>query len=200
MTEDAPARRAGRTHWSRFAVIVTMSLGLAGGLVYATASAALPTSFALSGTNFKFSAKRVEGKGFAQFVGLGNQAKSPMAVTGMASALVSGLCFSALVPTPVGSVTIRAEAGGDKPVEARNLVLNLTEMHAEATATNLTLGIDAARVDGGTGITGRAGDYAHQAEKIVITDLKANASTTTAGTFRMTGLSIVVKPGRQECF
>ncbi|WP_086823793.1 DUF6230 family protein [Allokutzneria sp. NRRL B-24872] len=200
MTEDAPARRAGGTRWSRFAVIVTVSLALAGGLVYATASAALPTSFALSGTNFKFSAKRVEGKGFAQFVGLGAAARSPMAVTGMASALVSGLCFSALVPTPLGAVTIRAEAGGDKPVEARDLVLNLSEMRAEATATNLTLGVDAARLDGATGITGRAGDYAHQAEKIVISDLKANASTTTAGTFRMTGLSITVKAGRQECF
>ncbi|MFB9909692.1 DUF6230 family protein [Allokutzneria oryzae] len=204
MTEDTPAqpsRPGGRTRWSRFALIVTISTGLAGGLVVATASAALPTSFALSGANFKFSAKRVEGKGFAQFVGLGQESgRSPMAVTGMGTATVSGLCFSALVPTPVGAVTLRAEAGRDKPVEARNLVLNLTEMHAEATATNLTLGVDAARIDRGTGISGRAGDYAHQAERIVITDLKANASTTTAGTFRLTGLTISVRPGRQECF
>lgn len=204
MTEDAPARPrrpAGRTRWSRFAVIVTVSFGLAAGLVYATATAALPAAFALSGSNFKFSAKRVEGKGFAQYLGLGQESgRTPTVVTGVGSALVSGLCFSALVSTPVGTVTLRAEAAKDKPVEARNLVLDLTEMRADATATNLVLGMNAARLKPGAGITGQAGDYAHQADRIILDDLKANASTTTAGTFRLTGLSIVVEPGRQECF
>lgn len=203
MAEGVPVShcRAGRTRWLKFSLVVTMSLVLASGLVYATANAALPTSFALSGTNFKFSATRVEGNGFAQYVRLSEDSnREPTEVTGMGSALIFGLCFSALVSTPIGVVTLRAEAGKDKPVDARNLVLNLTEMHADVTATNLTLGMDAARLDQDSGVAGQRGDYAHQADRIVITDLKANASTTTAGTFQLTDLSLTVKPGRQECF
>ncbi|MDR6594498.1 DUF6230 family protein [Saccharothrix longispora] len=197
-TPLTPAR--GRTRWLRFTVVLITSTGLAAGLVTATATAAVPTAFAFSGTNFKFSAKRVEGDGFAQFVGIGED-QDAVVVTSIGSARVEDLCFSALVPSLVGEVTIVARAGGDEAVEASDLVLNLSDMHSDATLTNLVLGADAGEVDrGARGVTGKDGDYAHQADAIVIDDLRSTSGTTTAGVFKLTGLHITAVPGRQECF
>ncbi|MFT7835753.1 DUF6230 family protein [Saccharothrix sp. BKS2] len=198
-TTHVPSAR-GRTRWLRFTVVLLTSTGLAAGLVTATATAAIPTAFALSGKNFKFSADRVNGDGFAQFVGVGENQEA-VVVTSIGAARVEDLCFSALVPSPVGEVTIVARAGGAEAVEARDLVLNLSDMNADATLTNLVLGTDAATVDrGAEGVTGQAGDYAHQADGIVIERLRSTAGTTTAGVFKLTGLHITAVPGRQECF
>jgi hypothetical protein len=57
----------GRNSWPRFALAATLSASAACALVFATATAALPASLALSGPAFQVSADRLEGTGFVQF-------------------------------------------------------------------------------------------------------------------------------------
>jgi hypothetical protein len=206
---DAPHPQAqrsttGRTSWRRFALAVTFSASAACALVFATATAALPASLALSGPAFRVSADRLEGTGFVQFAQIGQPAadgtSAPVAVSGIASARMSNLCQSTLIATPLGELTLRITAGSAAPVTASNLVINLTEFSGDVTFTGLQLGVDAGTVDRVPGVQGSKGSYAQQSDKVAIDGFRATARTTTAGTFRLTGMRMELRAGRQECF
>jgi hypothetical protein len=206
---DAPhleAQRSptGRTSWPRFALAATLSASAACAMVFATATAALPASLALSGPAFRVSADRLEGTGFVQFAQIGQTAvdgtAAPVAVSGIGSARMTNLCQSTLIATPLGELTLRVTAGSAAPVTASNLVINLTEFSGDVTFTGLQLGVDASTVDRVPGVRGTKGSYAQQSDEVVIDGFRATARLTTAGTFRLTGMRMELRTGRQECF
>jgi hypothetical protein len=53
----------------RFAAMMGVSAVVAGGIVFGMANGAIAASFSVSGQQFKVSATKLEGKGFAQFGG-----------------------------------------------------------------------------------------------------------------------------------
>jgi Family of unknown function (DUF6230) len=190
--------RTGRTNPLRFALTLGCCSAISIVMVSSTAAGALPISFALAGPEFKVSADRLDGKGFAQHVQVGQSTTDaegvPVIVTGIGSATITNLCQSALVSTPLGSMTLRIDAGREAPVTASDLVLNLAELQGDVSFTGLRLGVDAGTVHG------PAGAYAHQSDQVTVTKLRTTSRTTTAGTFRMDGMKLRLRPGKQECF
>jgi hypothetical protein len=193
----------GRTRWRRFAALIVPATLAAGALVAFTAEGVLAASFAVSGQNFKVSAESLEAEGFAQFGSVDTGADGEhhaVAPAGIRSATLSNLCQSVLVPTPFGDMTLRLTAGGAKPVTATNLVLDADQLGGDATFTDIELGRDASTLDQVPGHTGPRGRYGHQAAKVSMTNVEVRAWKTTAGTFTMTGMRMVAKFGRDECF
>lgn len=195
--------RPGATSWKWFTAVVTLCLACACGLVFATGASALPVTLALSGGSFKISADRLEGNGFVQFARLGRGADDTGRVavaTGLTTARIHSLCQSALVPTPLGPVTMRITAGADAPVLVDDLVIDLVELTGSATLTELRLGVDAATVGQVGSVRGDRGQYAHQAGGVVIDDLKVTAHSVSAGTFRLGATRLDIVMGSRECF
>jgi hypothetical protein len=193
----------GRTRWRRFAALMAPATLAAGALIAFTAEGVLAASFAVSGQNFKVSAETLEADGFAQFgaVDAGVDGEHhPVAPAGIRSATLTKLCQSVLVPTPLGDMTLRITAGSSKPVTATNLVLDADQLGGDATFTDIELGRDASTLDQVPGHTGPRGRFGQQAAKVSLTNLEVRAWKTTAGTFNLTGMKMVAKFGRDECF
>lgn len=196
------APRSRRYSWFVFAGCLSGGLACAGGLAFAGAAAGVPVSFAVSGTAFKVSASRLDGKGFVQYASLDHDRKGvgrPVAVTGIRSARLRDLCQSVVTPTPLGEVTLRVTAGRDEPVRVDEMVIDLEKMRGDVSFTQLELGRDAAdsRMPQAAGAPGT---YSQQASGIVIRGLRQNTSSMTAGQFHLTGMRLTVDSGRHECF
>jgi len=179
------------------------ALAAAGFVVFGMANGAIAASFAVSGQTFKVSADRLEGTGFVQYGGSVHEKDGrthPVAVSGMKTASLSNLCQSVKVPGAPIVLTINA-GGGGRPATASNLLLDVTELEGDATFTNIEIGRDASTLDKG-GSTGPAGAFGQQADKVVITDLRQVAWSTTAGTFSLNGLRLHIDVGgdAKECF
>ncbi|MFC6884065.1 MULTISPECIES: DUF6230 family protein [Actinomadura] len=193
-TEDA----LGRVRWKRFAAIAAPAAIGAGALVFMTAQGAIASSFAVSGGSFKVSADSLDGQGFVQYGGVDstkNGGKHPVQISGIKSARIRNMCQS----VKVGPFTLRLTAGtGDKPVEASDLVLDVEQLNADATFNDIEIGRDASTLDRGpNGAHGPAGMFGQQASSIALKNVRQVAWATTAGTFKLSDLSM--KLGR-ECF
>jgi len=189
-------------------VAATAAIGVA------LAQGALAASFSVSGQQFKVSADQLEGDGFSQYGALdsgytldGKKTTHPVAVSAFKSATIKGLCQSVVTPNiPVlGSVSLILHAGGgEKPVEADNLYIDLDDLSADATFTNIDIGVAAGSASKGPGI--KSGDtanpygFAQQAEHASLTGVKQTAWATTAGTFKLSGLKMSVSTGTHECY
>ena len=93
----------GRTNWRRFAVAVGVPAAVAAGMLFGMANGAFAASFAVSGQDFKISADRLEGEGFAQYAGVVKDAKGneiPVAMSGIRNAKLVNLCQSVRAKTP----------------------------------------------------------------------------------------------------
>ncbi|GGM16025.1 DUF6230 family protein [Dactylosporangium sucinum] len=203
----------GRTRWKRFATVVVPATFIAGAIVFGQATGAIAASFAVSGQQFKVSADRLEGTGFVQYGGLatekgGNQQNPAdpknhfVAVSGIKQAKLYNLCQSVKVPGLPVSMVIHAGQGGN-PAEATDLLIDLSSLKGDATFSNIQIGIDASDLTkGGPNARGLQGSFAQQADSVVITNLKQVAWSTTAGTFKLTGLDLSVSTGAnpEECF
>ena len=219
MTDRPVPGAAGRTRWRRFAALTVPAAALAGFIVLGMANGAIAASFAVSGQTFKVSADRLEGTGFVQYGGFAQEKggrtlpgtnipdptdplNHPVAVSGIASAKLYDLCQSVKVPNLPVVLKINAGGGGN-PAEATNLRIDVTQLQGNATFTNIQIGRDASTLEGGgPGAVGLPGQFGQQAERVEITDLRQVAWSTTAGTFRLTGLNLAVNTGAQatECF
>jgi len=189
-------------------VAATASIGVA------LAQGALAASFSVSGQQFKVSADQLEGDGFSQYGAIdsgytldGKKTVHPVAVSAFKSATIKGLCQSVVTPNiPVlGSVSLILHAGGgEKPVEADNLYIDLDDLSADATFTNIDIGVAAGSASKGPGI--KSGDtanpygFAQQAEHASLSGVKQTAWATTAGTFKLSGLKMSVSTGTHECY
>jgi hypothetical protein len=204
----------GRTRWKRFATVVVPATFIAGAIVFGQATGAIAASFSVSGSQFKVSADKLEGTGFVQYGGLatekgGNPANPAdpknhfVAVSGIKQAKLYNLCQSVKVPGLPVSMVIHAGQAAGAPAEATDLLIDLTSLKGDATFENIQIGIDASDLTkGGANAKGLQGSFAQQADSVVITNLKQVAWSTTAGTFKLTGLDLSLTTGANlfECF
>lgn len=210
-SQSAPA--AGRTNWRRFAVAVGVPAAVAGGLVVALSTGALAANFAVSGTQFKLSANTLDGSGFTQYSGTLRDGKGnyiPAAMSGIGSATITNLCQSVSQDTPLGRLTLQIKAATNvadsaddsQKVEASNLLIGMSELSGDATFTNIQIGNDASLLTkAGSEAHGDLGGFGQQADHVVIKNLKQQAYSTSASTFKLTGMSLKLLRGDgNECY
>ncbi|MBV9024041.1 MAG: cholesterol esterase [Streptomycetaceae bacterium] len=199
----------GGTRWKRFAVVMVPSVAATGAISIALAQGALAASFSLSGQEFKVSTDKLVGQGFLQYGTADaqhNGTQVPVAVSAFKHAQITNLCQSVVVPIPVfGDVSMKLTAGGNgTPVQAQNLYIDLDQLNADAQFNNINIGVAAGDSTNGPGI--KAGDhtdpgsFAQEADSATLTDVKQTAWATSAGTFKLSGLSMKISKGRNECF
>lgn len=199
----------GRTRWRRFAAVMVPATAVVGAIVVGMANGAIAASFAVSGQTFKVSASRLEGDGFIQYGGVVREANGtthPVAVSGIKSAELFDLCQSVKVPNLPVVLTIRA-GGNNTPAEATDLMIDMDSLQGDATFTNIQIGRDATTLDAAPGLplppaNSPAGTFGQQAQHVTILNLKQVARSTSAGTFKLTGLDLGIKVGPEavECF
>ncbi|WP_031518386.1 DUF6230 family protein [Streptomyces sp. NRRL F-5123] len=208
----------GGTRWRRFAVVMVPSVAATAAIGVAIAQGALAASFSVSGQQFKVTAKTLHGKGFEQYGALdvkqdgkdkGDPSHyAPVAVSAFTDATIVGLCQSVVIPTPIGDVTLVLKAGPDKDhaVTAHNLYIDLDQLDADAVFHNINIGV-AAGASGQPGPGIKAGDgadassFAQTAETADLTNVKQTAWATSAGTFRLAGLSLRLHMGsKSQCY
>ncbi len=204
---DAQAEPAyGRTDWRRFALAVGVPVVVAGGMLFGMANGAFAASFAVSGQDFKISADRLEGDGFAQFGSVvkdTNGKETDVALSGIKNATLVNLCQSVRVKGAPVSLTITAGTQNGKPAKATDLVIGVTELSGDAEFKNINIGQDASTLRrGGSEARGEVGRFGQEADSVTITGLRQTAESTSAGTFTLTGLQLRVNVGSQpkECF
>jgi hypothetical protein len=187
------------------------------------AQGALAASFAVSGQEFKVKAGHLEGHGFAQYGGVDmgyanvkeGDAKvpRPVAISTFRNATINDMCQSVVTDVPgLGKITLRLTAGtGDKPVVAKNLYLDVTDLKADAQFKNIDIGVAAKDTDrrkGGKGpeVTDQSimqNGFGQQAEVAVLDNVEQKAWATTAASFKLSGLSMKLHRGdgpKVECF
>ncbi|MFG1604681.1 DUF6230 family protein [Actinoplanes sp. NPDC049265] len=197
---------SGRTNWRRFALAAGVPVVAAGGLLVMMSQGALAASFAVSGQDFKISADRLDGTGFSQYGGVVKDASGkqiPVSMSGIANAELTNLCQSVHVKDSPMSLTITAGTEKGQPAEATNLLIGMKDLSGDATFTNINIGQDAGTLTkGGADAKGETGSFGQQSDKILIDGLKQTAVSTTAGTFKLTGLNLKLNFGSapKECF
>jgi hypothetical protein len=203
----------GGTRWRRFAVVMVPSVAATAAIGVALAQGALAASFSVSGQQFKVTADDLRGTGFEQYGSVDVKHDGeyvPVAVSAFTDATITGLCQSVVVPTPIGDVTLRLEAGnGGKKVKAHNLYIDLDQLDADAVFKNINIGVanDAAgqpgpgMSPGDAAKPGAKGSFAQTATSAHLTDVKQTAWATSAGTFKLSGLSLRLHlDGGHECY
>lgn len=123
-------RGEGRVRWRRFALLTVPAVAVTAGLGIALAQGALAASFAVSGQQFKVSAKSLEGEGFAQYGSVDVNAREeliPVAVTAIKEAKLHSLCQSVVTTLPViGDISLNLTVSpegsrrGQQPVRGRD--------------------------------------------------------------------------------
>ncbi|MGV9938436.1 DUF6230 family protein [Streptomyces sp. NPDC003401] len=180
----------------------------------ALAQGALAASFSVSGQSFKVTADKLVGTGFSQYGAIdsgytldGKKTAHPVAVSGFKSASITNMCQSVVTPNIplLGSVSLTLKAGGgDTPVQAENLFIDVEDLAADATFKNIDIGVAAKDLKKGPGIkdgdTANPFGFAQEAESAVLTDVKQTAWATTAGTFKLSGLKMSLSTGVKECY
>jgi hypothetical protein len=204
----------GRTRWRRFAVVLVPALAAVGGLLWGISAGAFPAQITVSGQQFKVSATELRGEGFIQIPGWDTDADGtniPVARSVIDEAELDNLCQSVAIPDGlvgllfpgIDTIVLRIEAGGDgEPATASNLVIGMDQLSGDATFTNIEIGNDAGDISGEPLLTGQFGQ---RADRVVITDLEQTAYSTSAGTFRLTGLNLRIlvdstMANNGECF
>ncbi|GAA0486079.1 MULTISPECIES: DUF6230 family protein [Streptomyces] len=199
----------GGTRWKRFAVVMVPSVAATAAIGVALSQGALAASFSVSGQQFKVSTDRLDGTGFVQYGAVDAQKggkQIPVAVSAFSNAKIKNLCQSVVVPVPVfGDVSMKLQAGGgDTPVEAKNLYIDLDQLQADATFNNINIGVAAGSTSKGPGIKkgdkADPGSFAQEADTATLTGVKQTAWATTAGTFKLSGLKMKVSAGKNECY
>lgn len=192
----------GRTRWRRFAAVAVPASMIVAGLFVGVAQGAVPISLNISGQQFKVSADKLEGNGFAQYPAVvvkPNGEKIPVAASAINKATLINLCQSVKIPNTNLSLLLRAGQGG-KAVTADDLLIGLDNLQGDASFSNIDIGTDASKLTKGGPNAGSLGDFGQQADKIVITNLKQTAYSTHAGTFTLNGLNMSLNMSGAECF
>lgn len=199
----------GGTRWKRFAVVMVPSVAATAAIGVAVSQGALAASFAVSGQQFKVTAERLDGKGFVQYGAMEvshNGKHIPVAVSAFKSATIQGMCQSVVIPVPLfGDVSLNLRAGNDgKKVQAKNLYIDLDQLDADAVFRDINIGVAAEETKKGPGVKKGdrivEGSFAQEADSATLTNVKQTAWATSAGTFKLSGLSLSVKKGKHECY
>ncbi|GGP55153.1 DUF6230 family protein [Streptomyces abikoensis] len=196
----------GRVRWRKFAVLAVPGFAATAALAVALADGALAASFAVSGQEFKVGASSLTGTGFAQYGGIDKNVRGkllPVAVTTIKEAKLKDLCQSVVTTLPViGDISLKLHAGqGAKTVEATDLFIDATQMSGDAEFENMELGRDASTLNRGpASAQGLQDAFGQQAKTIKMTDVRQTAWATNAGRFKLAGLDLKIKLGKDECF
>ncbi|MEV1009958.1 DUF6230 family protein [Streptomyces sp. NPDC049881] len=199
----------GGTRWRRFGLVMVPSVAATAAIGVAISSGALATSLSMSGDAFKVRVERLEGNGFVQYgtvITTAGDGERAVAVSAFDHATITELCQSVVVSLPIiGDVTLRITAGTTpgRPVEADNLFIDVAQLDADATFSDIRIGVSTGstgRIQDGDG-NAQADSFAQQAEGAVLTDVEQVAYGTSAGTFTLTDLSLSLHTGSDdECF
>ncbi|MFI8948465.1 DUF6230 family protein [Streptomyces sp. NPDC053750] len=207
----------GGTRWKRFAVVMVPSVAATACVGIGLAQGALAASFSVSGQEFKVKAEHLEGWGFAQYGGLDSgytstegdkKTQRPVAISSFDRAEITKMCQSVKTEIPLigKSIYLRLEAGPDKDhkVEAKNLYIDVAQLDADATFTNIDIGVAAGDKTRGPALKDpsvKPGAFAQQAEKADLRGVEQTAWATTAGTFKLSGLKMRLGADpKMECF
>jgi len=122
-------------------------------------------------------------------------------MSGIKSAKIYNLCQT----VAAGPLVLRIEAGkdADHPVEADDLLIGMSELSGDATFKNIDIGQDASTLTkGGAAAHGDVvGSFGQQADSVTIDGLHQIAYSTSASTFKLTGMSLKLYVGNgKECF
>ncbi len=207
MGSPASAGRLGRTSWKRLALVMIPVLSVSAVLTAAVGAGALPVSLAvsarttaLSGQTFQVAADRLDGRDFTQFTVLDRTSRGnfPDAVSTIGSADLYNLCQSMVTRVPVlGDVTVRITAGRDgTPAHADQLVVHTDDLAGDAVFRNILIGVDASTLS----TAGAPGEVGQRADHVTIDHLRQQTRSVSAGTFRLNGLRMSVKPDSTPCF
>ncbi|MFB8101588.1 MULTISPECIES: DUF6230 family protein [Streptomyces] len=207
----------GGTRWKRFALVMVPSVVATAAVGVGLAQGALAASFAVSGQSFKVSTDKLVGENFVQYGSVavgkdleGNDAAHPVAVSGFSDATITNMCQSVVtpkVPFGIGNVSLQLKAGTNpaNPVRATNLYLDVAQLDADAYFESIDIGVAAGSVGApgiqpGTEKGVNPNGFAQRAKKATLTDVKQTAWATTAGTFKLSNLSLKLHKGVKECF
>ncbi|MEU3838033.1 DUF6230 family protein [Streptomyces microflavus] len=207
----------GGTRWKRFALVMVPSVVATAAVGVGLAQGALAASFAVSGQSFKVRTDKLVGEDFVQYGSVavgksldGKEAAHPVAVSGFSKATITNMCQSVVtpkVPFGIGNVSLKLTAGTDpeNPVVATNLYLDVAQLDTDAYFEGMDIGV-AAQDLGGPGIQPgtekqvNPNGFGQRAKSAVLTDVEQTAWATTAGTFKLSNLSLKLHKGVEECF
>ncbi|MET9765222.1 DUF6230 family protein [Streptomyces sp. NPDC006372] len=208
----------GGTRWKRFAVVMVPSVAAAACVGVGLAQGALAASFSVSGQQFKVSAGHLHGEGFAQYGGIDTvykktdgkeQTQVPVAISSFDDATITKMCQSVATPIPLigKTVYLRLDAGTDpkKPVTAHNLYIDVAQLDADAEFKNIDIGVAVQDKTRGPEVKDKKstlpGGFAQQAESADLYGVEQTAWATTAGTFKLSGLSMKLGMDKDmECY
>lgn len=195
------AKDTGRTNWRRFTLAGIGALVTAAGTIAATTAAAVPVSFAVSGSPFIVRAERLEATSAVQFPSFRQDAtgrQRPVAAVGIQQARIYRLCQSAVARTPLGTATLQIRSGSDEPVQVDALAIDLSRLSGDMTYRHVEMGRDASTLRA-AGVSGTPGTYGQHARTLTIKNMRLKAWSLTAGMFALTDASMSVKAGEQPC-
>ncbi|GAA0668587.1 DUF6230 family protein [Kitasatospora atroaurantiaca] len=209
----------GKTRWKRFALVMVPSIAATAAIGVSLANNALAASFSVSGQDFKVTVKDLTGEHFSQFGGVDfetNGTPHVVAISAFDHATLKGLCQSVKTNLgPLGYWTLVLNAGdGEKPVDAKNLLIDLNQLNADAEFTNINIGQDASTLGNKNGdavdLVRKAGKlptgdkgFAQAADVAHLTGVQQTAWATSAGTFTLNGLKLNIVKGSGngvECY
>ncbi|MBB6556279.1 DUF6230 family protein [Nonomuraea rubra] len=194
----------GRVRWKRFALIFAPVTVMTSLLVGATAQGVIGATFVVSGNAFKLAVGELRGQGFtlaSDLVETRKGRKIPVIATGVRHAVVTDLCQSALVRTPMGTITILLTGGrAGNVVTIDDLVIELETGRTAAYLRDLELGRDAATLDQVPGFGGPPGSFGSQARAVTLRNVRLSPRAATAATFSLPDLSLDAVRGERECY
>ncbi|MFD5430844.1 DUF6230 family protein [Kitasatospora sp. NPDC127067] len=215
----------GKTRWKRFALVMVPSVAATAMVGISIANNALAASFSVSGQSFKVTTPELHGKNFAQFGSIDaetNGTPHPVAVSAFDEATIKGLCQSVVtdpnviphLPWKLPKIVLRLEAGNSDDVKqqvyAKNLLIDLDQLNADAEFTNINIGQDASTLKGSAtqgwqsklgGLPSGQTGFAQAAEKADLYNVQQTAWATSAGTFKLQGLKLALHTdGSGECY
>jgi len=211
------SRVRGGTRWKRFAVVMVPSVAAAAAVGVGLAQGALAASFSVSGQQFKVTVDHLHGEGFAQYGGIDTvytstegkkKTQVPVAISSFDDATLTNMCQSVKTEIPVLNKTfyLRLEAGNKgKAVEAKNLYIDVAQLDADAEFKNIDIGVAVQDKTRGPAVkddkTTQPGGFAQQAETADLYGVEQTAWATTAGTFKLSGLSMKLGADpKMECY
>ncbi|MFG2137791.1 DUF6230 family protein [Streptomyces sp. NPDC048650] len=168
------------------------------------AEGVLAASFAVSGTHFQVSSRKLTSSGLSSYVHTDRDADGaghPVALLGIGKATLADICQSAQVSTPVGTVVFKLTAGGRAgTVTADSLVIDGEDLVGDARFGTAQIGRDAASLDAVPGVRGPRGKFGLQAGDIEVAGVRSHAWSATGGNFRLKGLRVSVSLDGTKCF
>lgn len=208
----------GGTRWKRFALVMVPSVAATAAIGIGLAQGALAASFSVSGVDFKVTADKLDGHDLLQYGSIatgtdldGNKAAHPVVVSGFSDAKIYNMCQSVVTPKVpfFGNITMTLRAGkdSDHPVEAKNIYLDVSQLNTDAEFENLDIGVAAGQgtANGNTKMQGNASPqanpngFAQRADHAILKKVEQRAWATTAGNFKLNGLSLRLSTGANEC-